>query len=176
MPIDAFIPTVTAASIALFAVGIKAADAQDAGNAAPTPTTGPAGIADLCADSTAPAVLAVRVENVRDAKGQVSLTVYPDDPDRYLEKGGKVKKVSADAEAGQVELCVPLDQSGGYAVVALHDRNGNGKANVWSEGFGFSNNPGLGLSKPTLDDTRFEARPGITPLFLELTYPFRGGS
>ena len=66
-------------------------------------------------------------------------------------------------------MCVALPGPGRYAVGVLHDRNGDGKLNPFRDGFGVSNNPRLGLSKPNVAKVGFDAGVGVTSLVIKVS-------
>jgi uncharacterized protein (DUF2141 family) len=65
---------------------------------------------------------------------------------------------------------VQLPAPGTYSFVAMHDRNANGKADFFSEGFGFTNNPKLGLGPPDAEDVMFAVPAGVTKTTVTLKY------
>lgn len=111
-----------------------------------------------------PAVL-VRVHGFKDRSGNVRVELYPATKEdflasrRKLEAEGKVFKrfdVPTPAD-GDARLCVELPDYGSYALSILHDRNASGKLDPFSDGFGFPNNPKLGMSKPDVEKATFTA-------------------
>lgn len=106
-------------------------------------------------DESGPALI-VDVEGLRDRQGLLKLEVYPADDADFLaddnlliEQGKTFRRVVAAPPArGPVTMCVRVPAPGRYAVSLLHDRDGNRKFNLSSDGIGFAGNPRLGLSKP----------------------------
>lgn len=97
--------------------------------------------------ASGPAVL-VRVEGFKARTGELRVQVYGDNPDEFLAKGRKLKRIDAPvSRAGPMNLCVALPRPGNYAVAVRHDVDGNGKSNR-TDGGGFSRNPGLSLLSP----------------------------
>jgi len=93
----------------------------------------------------------IQVSNLVSAEGNIRVQIYNDNPDDWLAKGRKLVRVDVPVDPEGYEnqrVCVPVPDAGTYAFVVLHDKNANGKADIFTEGFGFSNNPKLGLSKP----------------------------
>ncbi|WP_417450817.1 DUF2141 domain-containing protein [Kordiimonas sp.] len=127
-----------------------------------------------CADGIAGAAVLLSVEGLKDKDGNVRAQIYGSDPDEFLEKGAKLVRVDVPVTGEAQQLCVPLPAAGRYALVVLHDRNANGKADFFSEGFGFSNNPKLSLAPPDAEEVMFEAKAGVTRMSVTLTYIFRG--
>jgi uncharacterized protein (DUF2141 family) len=97
------------------------------------------------------AELIVVVEGLRNAKGDVELTVY-DNPKQWP-NGKAVADVKAAARPGAVTFTIRNLPPGTYGVTAFHDENSNGKldTNFFGfplEGFAFSNNVHPFLSSP----------------------------
>jgi uncharacterized protein (DUF2141 family) len=109
-----------------------------------------------CRAGEAGPALLVRVEGLKDHKGNLKLEVYPANDadflqdDNILINQGKVfrRVEQAVGAADPVELCVRIPGPGTYAVSVLHDRDSNRKFGLSVDGIAFSGNPKLGLSKP----------------------------
>lgn len=128
-----------------------------------------------CEATAGQAVLQVLVQGLQSTEGRVRAQIYSSDPDEFLEKGMKLVRVDMPLEGkDDPTLCVPLPSPGQYALVVLHDKNSNGKADFFSEGFGFSNNPKLSLGPPDAEEVMFFADAGISQHDIELTYIFGG--
>ncbi len=140
-PFFLFIVGVTLAS---FAVGKEKMDIQ------------PDEAADLC-DFDIPQVR-VTVNGVGDG-GLLSIELYHD-PENFLNKKGRTKRIRILATEGQHVVCFNLDKQGIYAVATYHDVDGNRKLNKkWNmmpeESFGLSNNPKLRWGFPRFNDAAF---------------------
>ncbi|MBC2666419.1 DUF2141 domain-containing protein [Novosphingobium flavum] len=102
-----------------------------------------------------PALL-VRVDGLKDHRGNLKLEVYPANDKDFLQddnilisEGKTFRRVEQPVGAeNPVELCVRIPGPGTYAVSILHDRDGNRKFGLSVDGIAFSGNPKLGLSKP----------------------------
>ena len=99
----------------------------------------------------------VVVNNVRSGEGKVHAQICSES--EFL----KSCRYGADAaaKAGSTTVVVPDVPPGRYAVVAYHDRNSNGKADVNFLGFptedvGFSHDALKGLVKPKFSDAAFD--------------------
>lgn len=123
------------------------------------------------ADSDQPAIN-LRVHKFKDRKGNIRAQLYNDKPEDFLEKGKKLLRIELKVPEGDapVEICVPLQEPGVYALFLLHDRNENGKANVFSEGFGISNNPKMKLRRPRHDEAAFEIGNEVLDMDVDLQY------
>ena len=98
------------------------------------------------------------IEGLRNAQGVVVLTLYPDDPARFLKPKGSLYVTRINARVSQA--CIFVPRPGAYGLALYHDENGNGKIDrnglgIPREGFGFSNNPGIFLSAPGFKKVRF---------------------
>ena len=128
-----------------------------------------------CVAADGEAMLEVLVEGLQNTEGRVRAQIYSSDPEEFLEKGMKLVRVDMPLDgADEPTLCVPLPSPGKYALVVLHDKNANGKADFFTEGFGFSNNPKLSLGPPDADEVMFVANAGISKHDIQLTYVFGG--
>ncbi|MGD8326849.1 MAG: DUF2141 domain-containing protein [Sphingomonadales bacterium] len=114
----------------------------------------------------------LKVQEFKDGKGNVRVQLYNDNPDEFLEKGTKLLRieVAVPEDGGPVDVCVPLEKEGTYALFLLHDRNENGKADVFSEGFGISNNPKMKLRRPRHDEAAFEISNEILDMDINMQY------
>jgi len=67
----------------------------------------------------------VTVNNMK-AGGVLNVELY-DDPDNFLFKKGRKRKVRIPAADGQQKVCMNLEQPGTYAVAVYHDIDANRK-------------------------------------------------
>ena len=120
----------------------------------------PARAAPPCLGPQSSVWVYVNVDGVRNAKGQVTTTIYPDNPDRFLIKNGSLYVVRTPTVAGTTRFCVFLPSTGVYAIAVYHDEDMSGTINrsgvlgIPTEGFGFSNNPPTIASLPTFRSVR----------------------
>lgn len=131
--------------------------------------------AAACDGSATQARLMVRVTGVANAKGNLTITVYPDDADRFLAKGGKLLRARVPVVVPLTESCFALPAVGSYAIAVYHDANGDHDFNrtfvgMPAEGYGFSNNPVTKLGLPAFKEVRFAAKAGDNPVYIKLTY------
>jgi uncharacterized protein (DUF2141 family) len=141
--------------------------------------SGPACAADDCAGRPAAgaARLSVEVWDVRSARGEVAVTVYPNDPQRFLAPKGKLLRVRRKAATPVTAACFWLPV-GSYAAAVYHDENGNrdfdrNALGLPTEGFGVSNDAPARYSLPSLDKARFQLPPGGGGLRIRMRYPER---
>ena len=119
----------------------------------------------------------INVDGVRNGKGQVTTTVYADNPDRFLIKNGSLYVVRTPTVAGATRFCVFLPQTGVYALAVYHDEDMSGTINrsgvlgIPTEGFGFSNNPPTIASLPTFRSVRISIPRTNLATTIHLKYP-----
>lgn len=125
-----------------------------------------------CAAGKGPAIL-VSVRGVKESAGKVRVQSYPATGSAWLAKGRWLHRLESRASAGTMNFCVPVPSEGRYGIAVRHDRNGNGKTDISSDGGGFSNNPSiniLNLGKPSVGKVAFQAGPGVTQITINLKY------
>ena len=106
-----------------------------------------------------PSIL-LRIYGFKDRSGNVRIELYPATPEDFLASRtklsaeGKVfKRIEVSTPTkGDAHVCIELPDFGSYSLSVLHDRNASGKLDPFSDGFGFPNNPKLGMSKPNVED------------------------
>jgi len=129
------------------------------------------GSLDHCEASSGGAALLVQVKNIRSTEGNLRAQVYSSDPDEFLAKGKKLVRVDVPVtQEGEQNICVPVPSPGTYAFVVMHDRNANGKADFFTEGFGFTNNPKLNFGPPDVEDTLINVLHGVGKTMVTLKY------
>jgi uncharacterized protein (DUF2141 family) len=134
--------------IGLLAFVALAAMPVAVGNAA---ILGPA--SGVCVAGATPSVL-VRVSGLRSRLGTVRVRTFAGTPDTYFDKTKYQRRVEVSIpKAGPVDICVPVNAPGVYAVDVRHDANNNGDTDR-ADGAGASGNPKL-----TLFDVLFKRRP-----------------
>ena len=127
--------------------------------------------AQVCERGDAPAVL-VRVPALKERSGKLRVQIYGDNPADFLAKGQWLKRVDVPVTGGgPMNVCVALPSAGRFAVAVRHDLDGDGKSG-WSDGGGFSRNPGLSLLKlkPSYTDVAVTVGNGVKPLDVYLNY------
>jgi uncharacterized protein (DUF2141 family) len=113
----------------------------------------------------------VTVAGFKDREGRLRVQNYRGTPEEFLASGRYLHREQMPVTpTGDMALCLPLPGPGAYAIVALHDRDSNGKLSVWSDGVGFSRNPRLGLSKPRPQTTLMNFPSGVTQVRIVLNY------
>jgi uncharacterized protein (DUF2141 family) len=120
--------------------------------------------------------LRVIVEGVHDSNGQIAITLYADDPDRFLAHHGAMYVGRAPAVAGTTTSCIFVPKPGVYVIAIYHDENGNGSFDrnslgLPAEAYGFSNNPPTLLGLPSFRSVRLNVIHSGLTAHIHLTYP-----
>lgn len=128
----------------------------------------------VCGPDTA-ARLDVTVTNVRSGDGNVTITLYGDDPDDFLAKGTKIVRHRVPAVEGETVDCLALPGPGTYAIAIYHDEDGDrdfdrNLIGLPTEGYGVSNNPKLGFLLPDFEDVKFAVEEGENALSITMNY------
>ncbi len=120
--------------------------------------------------------LTVSVEQVKTSAGFITLTLYPDDSERFLKPLGSLYVVKVPARAGVTLACLHVPNPGTYGLALYHDANANGKIDrnglgIPKEGFGFSNNPRILFSAPKLKSVRLAVNAPGAQTRIRMRYP-----
>jgi uncharacterized protein (DUF2141 family) len=120
--------------------------------------------------------LTVHVSGVRQARGLMAVTLYPDIPGRFLAPKGKLARARPAATAPTSTTCFWLPAAGGYAVAVYHDANGDRDFNrtlvgLPIEGYGFSNDAPTRTGLPAFKQARFQAASSDTVIRIRIRYP-----
>ncbi len=128
--------------------------------------------AEDCEGAPTATKLSIAIENVRSAKGQMTASLYPDDKSEFWVKGGALKVWRVPAQAPVTTMCIWLKAPGVYGLAIYHDANANGKLDLGmlgpTEDYGFSRNPRILFSKPSLASVRFPTTGGETTIHIRL--------
>lgn len=120
--------------------------------------------------------LLVQVGALRSDAGQVIVTVFPSNPDRFLAPHGKVARQRIKTSAPMTQACFNLPGPDVYAVAVYHDANNNkdfdrGALGVPLEGYGFSNDAPTKFAAPAFDAVRFAVKFGDNTIRIKMRYP-----
>ncbi len=122
-----------------------------------------------------PAYAIVTIKGLKDNKGDLILEVYPDNEKDFL-KNRLGRTDSPIPEGTDPTLCVELPGPGRYAIVVHHDRDADNKFDLFKDGYGFSNNPHIAFSTPSVDDVAIDAKGRVTHLTIDVHYFFSSGA
>lgn len=114
----------------------------------------------------------VEVENVRSASGAIKVELYKNSRDDFLKKRGRISRTRVTARKGGTRACLNAPSPGKFSIAVYHDENGNKKFDrnflgIPTEGFGFSNNPSLGIGMPDQEDMLFKV--GAKPITIRIS-------
>ena len=112
--------------------------------------------------------LEVQVEGLMDTRGEVVVELHPDIEGDYLDV--LIDRIRVPTAQASQTLCLAVPEPESYIVVVLHDRNANKKLDIIDDGFGFSQNPTLGMGTPEREEVVFVARPGRNAMVIILNY------
>ncbi|MFC3594113.1 DUF2141 domain-containing protein [Novosphingobium piscinae] len=125
------------------------ASGQARAEAAPAGCTGPASATWI----------EVAVEGVTSDKGLIAITLYADNPRKFLVKHGSLYVGRVPAKAGTTTGCLFIPAPGVYAIAIYHDENASQTFDrtglgLPDEGYGFSNNPSTLAGLPAFRSVR----------------------
>lgn len=118
----------------------------------------------------------VTAEGLRSSSGLLAITLYADNPSKFLVRRGSLYVGRLDAAQGATRGCIFVPRPGVYALALYHDENGNRKfdrtgVGFPAEGFGFSNNPPTLAGLPSFRSVRLNIpRAGLTTR-VQMKYP-----
>jgi uncharacterized protein (DUF2141 family) len=119
--------------------------------------------------------LHISISGMRNTKGIIEITIYPDEPAHFLDGKYKVAQQHLPITLPVTTACFVLPAPAVYGVAMMHDENSNGVFDLNAlgipvEGYGFSNNPTLYFGPPNLSRVRFTLRPGDNSVDIRMKY------
>lgn len=101
------------------------------------------------------------ISNVRQSAGLMTVELFRNDPEGFLNKQGRLFRVRYAAHAPLTQVCVNAPGPGKWAAAAYHDVNANQKFDknafgLPAEPYGVSNNPKIRLAPPPIEEALFE--------------------
>ena len=114
-----------------------------------------------------PSVL-VHVAGIKDARGQVKVSLYGADRSRWLVKKGRISRVKLPVTGRSMDICMPVPAAGRYALAVHHDYNLNGERDR-QDGGGYSRDPKIGLLNPKPDFSKASFTVGEGPAHVGVT-------
>ena len=118
-------------------------------------------------------VFIVQVEGLRNSDGVVTLALY--EKDGHLSEDKVKATVKSPIKNNKATIKTKGLPYGQYSMVVIHDENNNGKMdfNIFKmpkEGLGFSNNPRIGISKPSFEETKVKLKDQEKRLNISMKY------
>jgi uncharacterized protein (DUF2141 family) len=134
--------------------------------------------AEACKEGASGPAFLVTVAGFKDRKGAARVEVYAARDDEFLVSSqkliaaGKVfRRIDVSmSDSGAMDVCITVPAPGDYAIVALHDRDLNGKLSVFGDGVGVSRNPKLRLQKPKVATVQLSIGMEVKPVSITLNY------
>jgi len=128
------------------------------------------------ADECNPEISQIRVTVNGVGYGGILTVGLYDDPNHFLFKQGRKKRIRIPATDEQHTVCFNLDEHGTYAVAAYHDKDADRKLKRrWNllpgEPFGLSNNPEPVMGFPKFSDSAFTTEGLGTDIVIDLVQP-----
>ena len=103
--------------------------------------------------------LTIEFDNIRNNEGVLSVTVYENDENWLDEEGDYLEYIfpKENMDSDSLTVSIELEKPGKYAIAVLDDEDGDEKMRhnfigYPKEGFGFSNNIHVWLSRPKFDE------------------------
>ncbi|MDP3907592.1 DUF2141 domain-containing protein [Novosphingobium sp.] len=161
--VAAAIAPVALASAALMATSATASEG------APTPPPG-------CTGTPSQTWLNVVADGMKNGDGLLAVTLYADNPSKFLVKRGSLYVGRVNATAGTTRACIFVPKPGVYALALYHDENANQSfdrtgVGFPAEGFGFTNNPATLAGLPAFKSVRLNVpKAGLTTR-IQMKYP-----
>ena len=118
----------------------------------------------------------VRVTVTEVGEGGILTVELYNDPDNFLNKKGRERRIRIAAAKGEQKVCFNIDREGIFAVAAYHDVDGNRKLKKrWNmmpkEPFGLSNNPKMKMGFPKFKNSEFTVNDGGADIIIHLIRP-----
>jgi uncharacterized protein (DUF2141 family) len=130
-----------------------------------------------CAGPVSDTWINVTIDGVRNGNGLMAVTLYADEPRKFLVKKGSMYVGRVDATAPETRMCLYVPKPGVYALAVYHDEDASrnikrsGVLGLPEEGFGFSNNPPTIASIPSFRSVRLNISKSGLSTRIHLKYP-----
>ena len=118
--------------------------------------------------------ITVIAEGVRNNRGKLVVTIYPDSRRDFLAGGGELNVGKVDAREGETRARVCIPEPGVYAIAVYHDEDGDGQFDrslTPDEGYGFSNNPSTIAGLPSFRSVRLNVSRNGLATRVQMKYP-----
>jgi len=133
-------------------------------------------LAQGCTGRPSATRLIVTVSGVRSAEGLIAVTLYADDPSRFLARRGSLYVGRVPARAGVTRVCIHVPAPGVYGLAVYHDADADRRFDrtaigLPAEGYGFSNDAPTLFGLPSFRRVRFQVPRDGFATSLRLRYP-----
>jgi uncharacterized protein (DUF2141 family) len=120
--------------------------------------------------------LYVNVQQIRASTGLIAVTLYADNPRKFLAKRGALYVVRVPARAPATRVCINVPAAGVYGIAVYHDADSDrgfdrNAIGMPAEGYGFSNNPGTFFGLPSFSSVRLRVARTDMWTNVRLKYP-----
>ncbi|HUB30124.1 MAG TPA: DUF2141 domain-containing protein [Terracidiphilus sp.] len=120
-------------------------------------------------------MLRIHVEGLRNAKGVVGALLFSSSDGWPEDVNKSVRHEASPIDHGQATVAIAGVQPGDYGLVVLHDENKNMRLdrNIFGwpkEGFGFANNPPVGLRAPAFKQAQVHVGCPVTQTTIHIVY------
>jgi uncharacterized protein (DUF2141 family) len=157
-----------AANLAIFSSAASGASAE------PEPGT----VGSSCNVGEQGPAIVVNVEGLKDRTGLLRLELYPDNKADFLAgdiellAAGKTfrRVVEPTPASGKVELCIRAPSPGAYALMLVHDRNGEDSFSISNDGVGVPGNPPSLHGSPSLAQAHIDIGSGVSHVTIVMMY------
>ncbi len=125
-----------------------------------------------CRAGSSPAIL-VTVRGVKSSTGKMRVQSYRANSREWMKKGRWINRIESRARGGTMSFCMPVPSAGRYGIAIRHDKNGNGKTDIRSDGGGISNNPSINifnLGKPSYKRVGVNVGNGVKRITINMKY------
>ena len=122
----------------------------------------------------APNEIRVVIGGLKESVGLVTVDLYANNDDGFLNKRGRVGRKRAAAKAPHTSVCLAAPAPGEYAIAVYHDENANrdfdkGAFGLPAEPWGISNNPKVRFGPPHVSEALFPVdAEGGAKVFIDL--------
>ncbi|MGE3691701.1 MAG: DUF2141 domain-containing protein [Novosphingobium sp.] len=129
-----------------------------------------------CTGTPSDTWLFVTAHGLRNGTGQLAITLYEDNPRKFLARHGSLYVGRVQAVAGTTRACIFVPRNGVYALALYHDQNANQKFDrsgigLPAEGYGFSNNPSTLAGLPSFRSVRLNVPRSGLATTVQMKYP-----
>ncbi len=119
--------------------------------------------------------LIITVTGIRRVVGNITFTLYGDQPAKFLAHQGKIGLIRVPLTSQVADGCFAVSGPGTYAVAVYNDANDNHQfdrtlVGLPAEAYGFSNDAPIFLGPPSFKSVAFEVRPGTNRVTITLRY------